>query len=190
MVIRDRGHTADDLWELSHQAEEAYELVAGEFVLMSPTGGLHGYVTMEIGALLRNHVRAHKLGMVTAAETGFILKENPQTVRAPDAAFISQARVPKPLPSKYFNLAPDLAVEVVSPGDTAKDIRERVDDFLNAGTNAVWLIYPGSDSVDIHTLTDKGILVQTLEADAVLSGDDIVAGFAVQVSDLFPPDSE
>jgi len=188
MAIQPTTYSIDDLWEISHQSADRYELVRGELIKMSPTGGVHGYVTMEIGAILRNHVRQHQLGLVTAAETGYILVDEPRTVRAPDVGLIQKARVPNPIPEKYFPLAPDLAVEVVSPRDTAKDIRNRVKDFLNAGTPIVWVVYPSSKSVDIHTMTAEGQLTRTLEETDTLTGEILIPNFEVRVADLFPSD--
>ncbi|MBN1200979.1 MAG: Uma2 family endonuclease, partial [Anaerolineae bacterium] len=141
MVVQQKLYTPDDLWKLSHQPGEAkrLELVKGEIREMTPTGALHGVVTMEVGRLIANYVRSHDLGYVTGAETGFILRDDPYTVRAPDVGMIVNARITFPIPEKYFPLAPDLAVEVVSPGDTAQDIREKVIQFLQAGTRLVWV---------------------------------------------------
>src|SRR5438445_6685965 len=85
--------TADDLWRLPDDGHR-YELVAGELITMAPSGSLHGQVAMTLGSLLRAHVATHHLGIVYAAETGFKLRQNPDTVRAPDVAFVAQERIP------------------------------------------------------------------------------------------------
>jgi Uma2 family endonuclease len=107
--------TADELLHLSATGRR-YELVKGELFEMPPAGARHGDVAMQIGALLNAHIRTHQLGKVFAAETGFILRRDPDTVRAPDASFVSQERLPTgELPTGFMELPPDLAVEVVSP---------------------------------------------------------------------------
>ena len=88
---------------------------------------------------------------VFAAETGFILRRNPDTVRAPDASFVSAGRLPPgDLPGGFLEIAPDLAVEVVSPGDTAREVQEKVEDWLRSETHLVWAVYPATRSVTIH----------------------------------------
>src|SRR5258706_10831486 len=121
MVTRDKLYTAEDLWALSHLPENDGKrlfLVEGTIYEMTPTSWLHGDVAIEIGAAILVYAKTHKLGRVTAAETGFNLA--PGTTLAPDVGFIAAARVPEVLPSSgYVPFAPDLAVEVVSPGNTA-----------------------------------------------------------------------
>ena len=185
MVLQEKLLTADDLWELAHQPENAakrFELVEGALREMSPTGGEHGEVAGIIFGLIWMHVRQHQLGRVTAAETGYVLRGSPYTVRAPAVGFISQARSPQPLAAQYVPLPPDLAVEVVSPGDRADAIEEKVLDYLQAGTAAVWIIYPPSQTVIVHTAAQ----VYRLGPDDTLDGGGVLPGFAVQVRALFP----
>jgi len=183
MVVQERLYTAEDLWELSHQANEArrFEVVRGALREMAPTGGLHGVIALELGYHILHHVKAHDLGYATGAETGFILADDPHTVRAPDVGFIARARVTLPLPQKYFPLAPDLAVEVVSPNDSAQDIRERVIDFLNAGTRLVWVVYPEARTVDVYRPSE--VVVVTI--DGVLDGEDVLPGFRLPLRQIF-----
>jgi Uma2 family endonuclease len=184
MVVQAKFYTIHDLWEISHQAGDIkrYELIKGELRQMSPTGGLHGLLALELGRLLGNHVVAQKLGYVTAAETGFILAETPLTVRAPDVGFVAKAHMPQPIPQKYIPVAPDLAVEVVSPSDTAQDIREKVIDFLQAGTRIVWVVYPESETVDVYR---PGKDVQIISVDGILDGGDVVPGLHIPLRDVF-----
>src|SRR4051794_34668142 len=104
--------TADDLLRLPDDGMR-HELIRGELRTMPPAGGEHGIIALEIGSLLREFVRRHHLGFVFAAETGFKIASNPDTVRAPDVAFVSLDRLKEPARG-YLALAPDLAVEVVS----------------------------------------------------------------------------
>src|SRR4051812_44007689 len=120
MAVQEKLYTADELWNLSdNDADKRYELDEGNLIEMSPSGEEHGLIAMTIGALMFIFVRQYKLGKVTAAETGYLLFSGPpQTVRAPDVGFISQDRT-RPTTEKYYPVPPDLAVEVVSPNDTA-----------------------------------------------------------------------
>ncbi len=183
MVVQDRLYTAEDLWDASHQPGETrrLEVVKGALREMTPTGGLHGVIALEIGYQILHHAKQHQLGYATSAETGFILAADPYTVRAPDVGFVARERISGPIPSKYFPFAPDLAVEVVSPNDTAQDIRERVLDFLKAGTRLVWVIYPESKTVDVYRPDG----VQVVAIDGALNGGDVLPGFRLALRELF-----
>lgn len=184
MVIQTQLLTADDLWELSHKVgdQKRLELVRGEIREMVPAGGEHGEVAGDIFALIHAHVRKHRLGRVTAAETGYILSIDPYTVRAPDVGFVSRERTTERLPKGYIPFAPDLAVEVVSPGDTAGEIHEKVLEFLRAGTRLVWVLYPESKTIVVHA--SEG--AHTLTEEDTLEGSDVLPGFTVPVREVFP----
>lgn len=182
MALEQKLYTPDDLWELSGQGR--YELVEGMLIEMSPTGWLHGEVAGEIFGLLREFVKKHKLGRVTAAETGFTLA--PNTVRAPDVGFIAAARVPEKLPVKFVPFAPELAVEVVSPSDKAADIHDKVLDYLHAGTRLVWVLYPSSKSVAVHTPNGSSLL----DGNETLDGSDVLPGFSINVAQIFTTDAD
>lgn len=176
---RRMGHvalTADDLLDLNLPNKRT-ELVRGQLVVREPAGAEHGVVVGRIFHEISVFVRAHNLGIVLAAETGFTLFTDPDTVRAPDAAFIRHGRVPDPLPRGYFTIAPDLAVEVVSPGDTSRDVNDKVADWLAAGTRLVWCIDPRKQSAHVHR-ADR--TATSVARDDVLDGEDVLPGFAVQ----------
>lgn len=173
--------TAEDLWAMPEQGGHC-ELVKGERIEMPPAGFEHGTVTFDLGILLGNYVRAHRLGRVGAAETGFVLARNPDTVRAPDAAFVAAERLPSPLPTNFLELAPDLVVEVVSCGDTAQEVEDKVADWLTAGTRLIWVIYPRSRTVHVHRPHAPS---RRLTAADTLDGEDVVPGFSCPVMDLF-----
>lgn len=174
--------TAEDLWK---QADDGYryELVKGVIHRMPPAGFEHGIRASEIGSLLTVHVKEHKLGCVCSAETGFKISQNPDTVRAPDAAFVSQAAIDeKGIPKGYWEGAPDLAVEVISPSDTYTEVAGKVDEWLNAGCAMVWVIDPRRETVEVYRSPED---MAVLRGDDILEGQDVIEGFACQVRDLF-----
>lgn len=174
--------TAEELLHLPTVGRRL-ELVSGKVYEMAPAGGRHGYTAMNAGVTLSIHVRSNGLGWVFAAETGFILGRNPDTVRAPDVAFVSRSRLgPDEVPDTFIELAPDLVVEVVSPGDSSREVREKVEDWLRAGVRLVWILYPATRTAMVYRSLDD---VSDLSDDDYLGGADIVPGFSCQVGDFF-----
>lgn len=174
--------TADELFTMPKDGFR-YELVKGELRKMSPAGSEHGAIIVNITVLLGQHVKSKKLGVCFGAETGFKIASNPDTVRAPDVAFVSRERVPESgIPKKFWPGAPDLAVEVLSPGDTLEEVEEKVEDWLAAGTRVVWIVSPKRRSVSVYrSMTDVTRLSETDELD----GGDVVTGFRCKVSEIF-----
>ena len=174
--------TAEELFRLSTTGCR-YELVKGELFEMPPAGARHGSVAMRIGVLLGACVQANQLGYVFAAETGFILRRDPDTVRAPDASFVATDRFPAgELPIGFPELAPDLAVEVLSPSDTAREVEDKVEDWLQAGTRLVWVIDPATRSARVYRSLEE---LQELSEDDSLDGGDVLPGFACNIRELF-----
>jgi Uma2 family endonuclease len=182
MVVQARVMTADELLRMPDDGFR-YELVRGELRRMCPAGYDHGSVAMQIGSLLHQWVVQHGLGRAFAAETGFVLERNPDTVRAPDAAFVRRERLAavgqRP---GYFPGHPDLAVEVVSPGDTRAEVEGKAVAWLAAGTLAVVVADPARRTVSVWRSPDR---VVTLRDDDTLDLDDVVPGWAPPVADLF-----
>jgi Uma2 family endonuclease len=175
--------SAEDFFALSFPDARA-ELVQGEVVRMTPAGGEHGVVVLRIGARLLAFVEPRGLGAVCAAETGFLVARNPDTVRAPDTAFISRERMgADPPPKAFWPFAPDLAVEVVSPSERAEEIQERVRDWFAGGARRVWLFYPSVRTVHVLRSPTE---VQILGLGEILSGEDVLPGFVCPLADLFP----
>jgi Uma2 family endonuclease len=174
--------TAEELLSLPDDGFR-YELIEGELRQMSPAGHNHGRIAMRLAAPLAQYVEENGLGEVYAAETGFTLRTNPDTVRAPDIAFVKQERVDQVGESKgYWPGAPDLAVEVVSPNDKVGEVEDKVNEWLEAGTSLVWVISPKLHTVIVYrSLTD--IIVLT-EKD-MLDGGEIIPGFQYPVAKLF-----
>ena len=178
--------SADDLPALSSRLAaqgKRTELVRGDLVVMAPAGGRHGHIAHRLSLFIGNHVLEQNLGQVFAAETGFLLRRDPDTVRAPDIAFVAAGRLSDgELPPGFLELAPDLAVEVVSPSDSSAAIRAKVRDWLEAGAPLVWVVYPDSRSVTVHR---QGGQPQQLSETDSLSGAPALPDFAVPVRDLF-----
>lgn len=184
MVAETGTLTVDEFWE--QYAGQPYELVHGRVVAVTPAGFSHGAITRRVGALLGAFVDEHQLGEVVGAETGFWL--GPDTLRGADCAYVGRAKLASLTePDKYAPFAPDLAVEVVSPGDTAADIRDKVDLYLAAGTRLVWVIYPSLRAVDVYRPDGTA---QIVDADGVLEGGDLLPGLRLVVADLFPPEED
>lgn len=158
------------------------ELVRGQLVVREPAGQQHGYVAMEIGAAILQYVKAHTLGVVYAAETGFTLFRNPDTVRAPDVAFVRTERIPDHSKRGFAELAPDLAVEVLSPDDTKPEVRDKVADWLEAGARLVWVIDPWHRDAHVYRADGTESHITT---GGVLDGADVLPGFTYAIADLF-----
>lgn len=172
--------TAEDLLRFPI-ANKRTELVRGVLAVREPAGYRHGEVTARLMKTLMDHVDAHDLGPVFAAETGFRLASDPDTVRAPDIAFIRQERLPDPPPRGFAPLAPDLAVEVLSPDDRPGEILAKVGDWLNAGTRLVWVVDPERRIARVYRHDGTELLVP---ADGALDGEDVVPGFSCPLAFL------
>jgi Uma2 family endonuclease len=159
------------------------ELVEGELVEMSPAGGEHGDVAHRITRHLDRLVDRGVAAQVVAWETGFILNTDPDTVRAPDVALIFSARLPDGrLPRGYIEGAPDLAVEVVSPGDRAAEIDAKVREYLSAGTRLVWVVYPETRCVHVFRADGTASVVRE---GGLLSGEDVLPGLGIALAEVF-----
>ena len=182
MITTLQRSTASELFGMPDDGFR-YELVKGELRRMSPSGSEHGAIIVNITVLLGQHVKANKLGVCFGAETGFKIASDPDTVRAPDVAFIRRERIPEGrLPRKFWPGAPDLAVEVLSPGDTRREVDEKVADWLEAGARAVWVVNPKRRDVTVYRpMAD----LARLSEDDELDGGDVVHGFRCKVSEIF-----
>lgn len=158
------------------------ELSRGLLVREPQPEARHGAVVVNVLRALDAVARDRQLGRVVV-EAGFLLSETPPTVRRPDAAFVSFGRWPAgSLPDGFWPFAPDLAVEVVSPSNTAADMQEKVLQYLATGTQIVWVVHPRTRTVEVWR---PGLAVQVLREDDLLEGEGALSGFGVLVQELF-----
>jgi Uma2 family endonuclease len=170
--------TAEELLRLNIQDKRS-ELVRGKLVVREPAGFAHGVVASRIGAQVAGFVRTRELGLVVAAETGFTLERNPDTVRAPDVGFVHRDRVPDPLPRGYAEFAPDLAVEVLSPDDRPGEVLAKVADWLRAGTRLVWIVDPIRGTARVYRADGTESFATV---DDSLDGEDVLPGFSLALA--------
>lgn len=159
------------------------ELLRGEVVFMSPSGSLHAVVVATLGGVLYDFVQQRKLGWVFGAEGGFLIRRDPDTVRAPDAAFVKHGRMPASVPAGFFPGPPDLAVEVLSPNDRASDVFAKVSDWLETGCRKVWVVDPETRSIAVCSPKTE---MRMLHVSDTLTDDDVLPGFQIEVRNLFP----
>jgi Uma2 family endonuclease len=133
--------TADELLHMSFP-DKRVELVRGILVVREPPGYRHGELAARITKILIDYADAEGAGRVLVGDPGFKLAANPDTVRGPDVAFVRRERLPTPSPLGFADFPPDLAVEILSPGDRPGEVLAKVGDWLNAGTRLVWVIDP------------------------------------------------
>ena len=171
--------TAEQLLDVNIPGKQV-ELVRGRLVVKEPPGYLHAVIAARLTFELMQYVRAHDLGQVVS-DPGFTLERNPDTVRAPDIAFVQRSRVPDPLPTAFAEFAPDLAVEVLSPYDRPGETLAKIGDWLDAGTRLVWVIDAARRQARVYR--QDGTEAVLSETDA-LRGEDVLPGFSCPVSSI------
>ena len=178
-MVATRQVTVEEFAEMPLQG--IWELVDGKLIELSPAAGRSGWISATIVALLANHVRQSRLGWAFSAETGFILFDDRQTVRSPDAAVVLRNRLAE-LPDSFVPMAPDLAVEVLSPSDRMADALAKVAMYLQAGTPLVWLVNPATRTIVVFRSETDPV---TLGESDTLDGGDVLPGFRVPVAEIF-----
>lgn len=179
--------TADELEEMSHRDEHGndcrLELIRGELLLMSPTKPLHGIVCARLTIKLGAFVEEHDLGETFGAETGFVVERDPDTVLGADMAFVSHERLATVENfEKFITFAPDLAVEVLSPGNTTREINQKIRMYFAAGSRAVWVFNPKKRTAVVYSSPSES---RILEEGDTLDGGDVLPGFSLSLSKLF-----
>ena len=174
--------TADDLLRLSSRGVRG-ELIRGVLCETMPTGMEHGEIVMRLGAALLGHIQPRRLGRLMGSDSGVWLERDPDTVREPDIAYFSSARIPPDQRvTGYAEVAPDLVVEVASPGDSRQELHDKALMWLSYGVRLVWVVHPATRTVDAHR---AGGDVATLTEGDVLDGLDALPGFKCTLRDLF-----
>jgi Uma2 family endonuclease len=158
------------------------DLVAGSFRISEPPGGVHGRLATRIAGLLETFVARDRLGTVLV-ESGFLLAEDPDTVRGPDVSFVARERLESGrIPAGFIQGAPNLAVEIKSPSDTQAEMLRKVADYLEAGAEAVWVVDPSTETVAVHRSSHPP---RTCSGRDRLAGDGALLGFACPVRNVF-----
>lgn len=156
------------------------ELVRGRVVREPQPGYEHGRIQVRIAEILRRHIRERGLEMVCVGNIGVIVSE--ATVRGPDVAVIRSERLPSPRHTGFLDGAPDLAIEIVSPSNTASQIQEKVAEYFSAGSRAVWVVYPERRTIAVHASARAATF---LREDDPLTGGEVLPGFRAAVAELF-----
>lgn len=184
MSVKHKLVTADELWNMPDPPGKRLELVDGEVVEVSPVTMRHGVIVIIVARLIDDYVRLNNLGMVAAGNVGYVLRRSPDRVRAPDISFVAWENVPESgLPERgFWEGPPALAIEVVSPDDRMNEIHAKVQHFLAAGTQQVWVLWPSQRTMTVYASNGSA---QELGPDADVDGGDILPGFTARVGDLF-----
>lgn len=172
--------TAQDFWLLPESGKRR-ELVRGEVIETVSPGFQHSFISAKIATLLNIWAMRTKAGFV-GVEGGFILERGPDTVRLPDVSFVRAARIGATIPTAFADIAPDLAVEVISPSESATEIQEKVLEYLSAGTSLVWTVFPATRSVVAHTPDGHA---QTFRDEETLEFPEVLPGFRCLVREIF-----
>jgi Uma2 family endonuclease len=174
--------TAQDLLDI-HEVGYRHELVRGELRRTSSAAPLHGLVAARVIRHLANAVEDRGLGAVLSNDTGFVLERDPDTVLAPDVAFVRLDRLPERFAPGFFPGPPDLAVEVTSPRDSWGEVQDEALCWLEHGARLVWIVDPAAKRVTVYRGLRDVVVLGTADT---LDGGDVVPGFAVAVAALFP----
>ena len=172
--------TAEELLQ-TNIPNKRTELVRGRLIVREPAGYSHGRVTLNLTVRLGAHVESAGCGQLVAAETGFTLFRTPDTVRAPDIAFVRRERLPDPATTGFPEMAPDLVVEVLSPDDRPGETLAKVGDWLEAGGRLAWVIDPQRRLARIYRADGTESLLA--ESDA-LDGEDVLPGFSCPLGSI------
>ena len=176
--------TADELLVMPDDGFR-YELIRGELIRKPLRGHIHGRVVMDVAGPLYQHVISNDLGIVYAAGTGFLIHQNPDTVRAPDAAFVQQHVENASEIEGYWVGAPDLVVEVVSPTDSVGYVEDKIVEWIEAGSRMVWVVSSKLRTVTVYrSLTE----ITTLTERDTLDGNDVLPGFQMSITEVFALD--
>lgn len=174
----------EELINRPENAEKWFEMIRGVIYEVTMASALHAFIASLIYRLIGNFLDSHPLGFAFADGCMFYLPNGDKFI--PDAAFVSKQRQPN-LPTGSYTIAPDLAVEVVSPSNKPTDVMDKVESYIECGTKLVWVFYPEEQFVRVWRPDGKGrASVQKLDINGILDGEDVLPGFSVAVKDIFP----
>lgn len=189
MAIQEQLHTVDSVQHLARTPEynrRRFYLIDGELFEMSPVQRVHSRLAMRIGSILLGFVDEHDLGEAHT-ELGFYPADDRSTLLAPDVAFVSHARLRDQPEDGFLSIMPDLAIEIVSPSNSLRQIRRKAQIYLEYGASLVWIVRPSESGVDVCRAADGTRLdIEFVAHDGVLSGEDVLPGFELELTRLFP----
>jgi Uma2 family endonuclease len=183
-TVGDHGDlmTAEQLLTLD-LPNKSTELVHGRLIVREPPNTYHGLLQSRLNLLVASFVHEHRLGAVFGQDTGFKIATDPDTVRAPDLAFVRQDRMALIGPRGYAALAPDLVAEILSPDDRPGEVLTKVGEWLAAGVRLVWVIDPDRSVASVYRADGT---VTTVPENGELAGETVLPGFLCQLADVFP----
>ncbi len=173
--------TAEELFVLQPPDKDT-ELVRGRMIVREPPRPWHGLYAARLCTLVSVFVDSQKLGAVFGQDTGFHIASDPDTVLAPDLAFIRTERIPSPDEDRYWRIAPDLVAEIMSPSDRRKAVIQKIHDWLEAGVRVAWFIEPKHRRATIYFADGSE---RTVAEDGSLTAGDVLPGFACALLAVF-----
>lgn len=181
MAIQEKLLTAEEFAKMPSDGKK-YDLVKGRLVEVCRPKYIHGKLQAELAYFFTAYVRPNDLGAVLT-EAGHILARNPDTVRGPDVAFISKARLATQEPTGFIPGGPDLAVEIISQNDTVGEVMDKLKEYFRAGTRLVMVVYLNTQQVYVYegSMTN----VRIVDIDGTLDGGEVLPGFELPLRDLF-----
>ncbi len=182
MAVQSRLMTAEEFFDLPEIPGKRFELVRGELVEVTGTGYRHSRLVRFLQFRLDAFATERNLGEVSGDNLSYRIARAPDIIRVPDVAFVTKERLPTEDWEGYMPVAPDLAVEVVSPNDRPREVNDKVHEYLENGTRLIWVVWPKRQTVTVHTADNES---HELGADDELDGGDVLPGFRVRVADLF-----
>ena len=162
--------------------DQRWEIIRGELIMMTPAGYRHGRIANKIAYLVTHHVLEHGLGEVVGPATGFYLERSPDTLRAPDTAFVGRARLDEMNETGFAEIVPDLAVEVVSPSDSPSYVEDKARMWIDHGVKLVWVVWPQTRSISVHRGADAPAILHDGDE---LTGGEVLPEFRCDVSAVF-----
>lgn len=190
MASQQSAHDVDSLWELviaPENEDKRFHLIEGElFVFPRARYYLQSKLVASLLGYMYDHVERHGLGM-TMLGVGHFPAPVRHTVLGPAVSFLSAARTPRPLPDGWLSVMPDLAVEIGAPGETLQHLRQKAAAYLKYGSSLVWIVLPADKGVDVcRSASGARLDIEFVGADGLLSGENALPGFELEVSRLFP----